>query len=376
MERPPKTPSGDGVALPDEAWRRQFRRRLAGWYRQHARDLPWRRSRDPYAIWVSEIMLQQTTVATVGPYFQRFLAAFPTIRALAEADSRQVLRLWEGLGYYRRATQLHEAAKILVQRHDGQFPDDPAAVRGLPGIGRYTAGAVLSIAFDARQPILEANTVRVFSRLLAYRGDPAAADGQRLLWSMAETVLPRRGSGTFNQALMELGSQVCLPREPRCGECPVADLCQACRQQLQGEIPRPKIKPQVEARHEAAVVIRRGRRVLLLECPAGGRWAGLWDFPRYQVHAETDEALLGELVEAVRKATGVRIRPGRRLATRKHTVTRFRITLDCFEARYLSGPAKPNGLPAMHWLEPSELEHYPLCTTGRELCRLLVGERS
>ena len=208
--------------LPDSAWLRSFRRRLLAWFDQNARVLPWRRSRDPYAVWLSEIMLQQTQVATVIGYFDRFLARFPTIEALARADEHEVLRLWEGLGYYRRARQLHRAARIIVAEHGGRFPRDPSIVRRLPGIGRYTAGAILSIAFDAREPILEANTLRLLSRLLCYDGDPRSPDGQRLLWAMAEALLPRRGSGRLNQALMELGSEVCTARSPRCEQCPVA----------------------------------------------------------------------------------------------------------------------------------------------------------
>ena len=212
------------MTLPDASWLRSFRRRLPAWFDRHARKLPWRRNHDPYAVWVSEIMLQQTQVGTVVSYFDRFLAAFPTIEALAAADEQDVLRLWEGLGYYRRARQLHKAAKIIVAEHAGNFPRNPEIVRRLPGIGRYTAGAILSIAFDARQPILEANTLRLLSRLLAYDGDPRSTEGQRLLWAMAEAVLPRRGSGRMNQALMELGSEVCAARRrgvkiapsPRC----------------------------------------------------------------------------------------------------------------------------------------------------------------
>ena len=186
-----------------------FSPQAAGMVRPHARDLPWRGTRDPYAVWLSEIMLQQTQVETVKPYFQRFLAALPTIQALAKADEQQVLRLWEGLGYYRRARQLHQAARQIVADHDGRFPTDPQSVQRLPGIGRYTAGAILSIAFDQRQPILEANTVRVFSRLLAYDGQTTSSAGQKLLWAAAEAVLPARDVGRFNQALMELGSEVC-----------------------------------------------------------------------------------------------------------------------------------------------------------------------
>ena len=209
-----------GEALPfDSAWLRTFRRKLRAWYDRHARDLPWRGTRDPYAIWLSEIMLQQTQVETVKPYFQRFLAALPTISALAQADEQQVLRLWEGLGYYRRARQLHQAARRIVVEHDGRFPTDPQSAQRLPGIGRYTAGAILSIAMDQRRPILEANTVRVFSRLLAYDGQTTSSAGQRLLWAAAEAVLPSRDVGRFNQALMELGSEVCRCRAPAYRTC-------------------------------------------------------------------------------------------------------------------------------------------------------------
>ena len=202
-----------------------------------------------------------------------------------------MLRLWEGLGYYRRARQLHLAARQIVAEHGGVFPRDPEAVRRLPGIGRYTAGAILSIAFDARQPILEANTTRLLCRLVAYRGDPASAPGQKLLWAAAEAVLPRRGVGRFNQALMELGSMVCVPRGPRCGECPVASLCRAHELGIEAQVPALKPKPPAIARREAAVVVRRGGRVLLVRCPEGQRWAGLWDFPRFAVQSsDTSDA--------------------------------------------------------------------------------------
>ena len=226
-------------------------------------------------------MLQQTQVATVRPYFERFLAALPTVEALAAADEHEVLRLWEGLGYYRRARQLHQAARLICSRHGGRFPRDIEQLRRLPGIGRYTAGAILSIAFDQPQPILEANTSRLFSRLLAWSGEPASAAGQRLGWAMAEAVLPRRGAGRFNQALMELGSEVCQPRQPRCAVCPVASLCRAFAAGLQSRIPPPRRKAARKAVREAAVVVRRRGRVLLLQRPEGGRWAGLWDFPRF-----------------------------------------------------------------------------------------------
>jgi A/G-specific adenine glycosylase len=355
-----------------------FRRRLLAWYRSHARDLPWRGTRDPYQVWVSEVMLQQTQVATVVNYYGRFLEAFPTIAALAAAPERQVLRLWEGLGYYRRARQLHRAAGVLAREHGGQFPREPDAVRRLPGIGRYTAGAILSIAFDARQPILEANTLRLLSRLSAYRGDPRRPEGERHLWSLAADLLPRRASGTFNQALMELGSQVCLPRNPRCEECPAISLCPTYRDGLQALIPLPASKPRIEAVREAAVVVRRRGRVLLMERREGGRWAGLWDFPRFGLPdalRDADEAELGEhFALRVAAITGIAIAPRSKLTTLKHGVTRFRITLDCHLADYVRRSAeRPLAAPTLAWVLPDEIEHYPLSVTGRKIARLLAG---
>ena len=352
-------------SLPSGAWFGKFRRGLRAWYKRCARDLPWRRHRDPYAVWVSEIMLQQTQVATVEPYFERFLAAFPTVEALAAADERRVLRLWEGLGYYRRARQLHQAARQIVAEHGGRFPAARDDVMRLPGVGRYTAGAILSIAFDAREPILEANTTRLFARLLGYRGDPLAKAGQELLWSMAAAVLPTHGAGQFNQALMELGSLLCTPREPRCAECPAAALCAAQRAGLQAEIPPPKARREFESRYEAAVVVRRAGRVLLAPCGDAGRWAGLWDFPRFTLQTPSRTPPARQLAAALVEALGVRVRMGAKRLTIKHGVTRFRITLDCFTATYRSG--KPPA--AARWVAPNELHEYPLSATGRKIAQ-------
>ena len=359
------------TTLPDATCRRALRRRLLKWYDAHARDLPWRRrADDPYAVWLSEIMLQQTQVATVRAYFERFIKRLPTIETLARADEHEVLRLWEGLGYYRRARQLHGAAKIIVQEHGGRFPRDPEVVRRLPGVGRYTAGAILSIAFDARQPIIEANTLRLHSRLLGYVGDPRSTEGQRLLWAMAEILLPRRGVGRFNQALMELGSEICTAKSPRCDACPLAPLCRANQQGRQQEIPPPKVKRPIEPLREAAVLVRRRGRVLLLRWPEGRRWAGLWDFPRFPIHAEHAASIHRELIENVLALTGVTIVPGRHVTTLTHGVTRFRITLECFQAEYRSCDKKKQSLETC-WIRPAELEDYPLSSTGRKLANLI-----
>jgi len=359
--------------MPDAHWLDRFRRALSAWYGRHARDLPWRGTRDPYAVLVSEMMLQQTQVATVRPYFERFIAALPDFASLANAEEEKVLRLWEGLGYYRRARQLHQAARVIVAQHGGQFPRDPKAAQQLPGIGRYTAGAVLSIAFDLRVPILEANTTRLYCRLLGYRGDPWSVQGQHLLWAFAETVLPPRHAGRFNQALMELGSVVCTRSRPRCGACPVAMLCAAKREGRQVDIPRSRPKPPIQLRREAAVIIRHKGGVLLRRCGPEERWAGLWDFPRVELPAGTNgvplPARADALEEAIGRQTGVLVQLGRLLVTLRHQVTRFRITLECYEAARISGRLRKGN--ELRWVRQSDLARYPLSSTGRKLAALV-----
>jgi A/G-specific adenine glycosylase len=321
-------------------------------------------------VWISEVMLQQTQVITVVPYFERFIAEFPTIATLASAHEDQVLRLWEGLGYYRRARQLHQAARVIAAEHQGVFPSDPASVRALPGIGRYTAGAILSIAFAAREPILEANTIRVFSRLIAYRDDTTSTQGQRVLWGAAEDFLPRKNVGDFNQAMMELGSEICTPREPRCQACPVETLCPTRAQGLQAVIPAPKKKTNYEAVFEACVVVWRNGSVLLRRCEAGERWAGLWDFPRFAITEKQGANLQRQLSDSVRRLTGYDVTMGEHLKTIKHGVTRFRITLSCHHADHLSGRRAKGDFA---WVRPEQLGSFALSVTGRQVAEVVDG---
>lgn len=376
-------------AFPDGTWLRTFRRRLIAWYGKHARQLPWRQTRDPYRVWISEIMLQQTQVATVIPYFQRFIEALPTVEHLAAADEQQVLRLWEGLGYYRRARQLHAAAKKIVAEHEGQFPADPAAIAKLPGIGRYTAAAVASIAFGAQAAILEANTRRLYARLLAHRGELESSAAQARLWSFAEHLLPKQDCGTFNQALMELGATICTPRSPQCTACPVAELCHTCALGLQDEIPQATRKVKIEDVREAAVIVRSPTgQVLVLRYEPGQRWAGLWDFVRFPLpdgqalHTPADAspaALQTFLANEVQRRTGYRVSvEPQAIAQIKHPVTRYRITLNAFVAQ-LAGPQNRRARPTSTektqnestWVDVAELHHLPLSATGRKLARLV-----
>lgn len=355
----------------------KLRRRLRAWYRKHARDLPWRRTTDPYAIWVSEIMLQQTTVAAVIPYFHRFLVQFPNVRALAAAKEQQVLRLWEGLGYYRRARQLHAAARVIVDQHQGEFPSTPAAILALPGIGRYTAGAISSFAYNLPQPIVEANTARLYARLMALKLPLANPAAQKALWQLAAELVPARNPAEFNQALMELGATVCTPRDPDCRHCPLSTLCETQRRGWQAKIPAPAVKPRIEEVQETAIAVCANQHWLLVQRGAEERWAGMWDFPRVLVANQPTGAARGNDPQAALAHAAIRDELQDRFqlevaaidnfTTIRHAVTRFRITLRCLRAEAqrtsLAHPAR--------WLTPARIQEIPLTTPARRIAAAL-----
>lgn len=367
--------------------RKKLAKQLLAWFAQSARDLPWRKNKDLYRIWVSEIMLQQTQVVTVIDYFQRFLKRFPTVADLANAPESDVLKMWEGLGYYRRARQLHAAAKKIVSDHGGKFPRDFSSVRALPGIGRYTAGAILSIGLGQRLPILEANTIRVFSRLTAYQGATETTAGQKYLWQVAEELLPAEEIGAFNQALMELGSEICKPRSSLCETCPVSNLCPTFQHGWQEIIPAPKKKTAYEDLHQAAIVIWHQGKVLVRKCGVKERFAGLWDFPRFDQLTEPAEKKeqADHMVAQVKLQTGQTLSSVLPIFTLRHGVTRFRITLDVFESQL---PAKGKskaasgiadysetklGQAEMLWIAPADLSHIPLSVTGRHIAAKITA---
>ncbi len=348
---------------------RLFRTQLLAWYHRHGRSLPWRETRDPYRIWVSEVMLQQTQVATVLPYYDRFLEKFPSVGDLANAPEETVLRVWEGLGYYRRARQMHAAAKQIVDVHDGAFPEVLAEVRALPGIGRYTAGAILSFAFEQRVPILEANTQRLFARLIACEEIVTRSSAQERLWTFAEALLPDEAPGRFNQALMELGSQVCIPLEPRCDECPVQEFCQGRRRGIAARLPKKVAPPKSEKLTEAAVILRSQNRVLLRRCGLGERWEGLWDFPRVGLESlGSKRGTPAQVALAIQKRYGLTITIDRHIGTLKHGVTRYLITLHAYDALFVNAGDEDRadgGKEAFTWIARESLQDLPLSTTGR-----------
>ncbi|QEG42134.1 A/G-specific adenine glycosylase [Roseimaritima ulvae] len=321
-------------------------------------------------MWLSEIMLQQTQVVTVIPYFERFLKRFPTVADLAAADEASVMQLWEGLGYYRRARQLHAAAKVVVEQHDGVFPRDYAAVLNLPGIGRYTAGAILSIADGQRLPIVEANTQRLYSRLIASTTHPSERAANALLWDFAEQILPRRDCGSFNQAAMELGALLCTPKDPQCAECPLRTGCAAHQQGLETTIPGKVKKIQYEQRTEFALLVRcrQSDRYLVHRVPDGQRWAGLWDFPRFgPPHADSVHAA----AQQTQQTFDVQVTVGEPAKTIRHGVTKYRITLQAFHAdtEHNSNAAEPSD--DRKWLSTDQLKQLPLSVTGRKLAQYL-----
>ncbi len=367
----PPSPAGPPPDL-DPAWVERVRGHLVRWYRGAGRALPWRENSDPYRILVSEMMLVQTTVAAVVPFFARFLDRFPTVAALAEADEADVLKAWEGLGYYRRARQLQAAARSIMIDHGGTFPDDPGAIRALPGVGRYIAGAVSSFAFDRPEPIVEANTQRVLARWLAWGENLKSTRSQSRLWEAAARLVPPIEPGTFNQAFMELGALICAPRVPLCLACPVAKDCQARTLGLQDRIPRsaPRVPPKEVS--EACALVARDGRYLLVQRGPGRLWEHFWEFPTIHL-AGPDPAVrsLGEavaLAEGVARLTGIRAEVDLAARTIRFGVTTHRVTLNVHPARWLEGEPTPGpGLVAATWAAPEDFDRYTLSAATRKL---------
>ncbi|CAI2719158.1 A/G-specific adenine glycosylase [Nitrospina watsonii] len=331
-------------------------RALLAWFDAERRPMPWRETRDPYRIWVSEIMLQQTQVKTVIPYYQRWIASFPTVEKLARARENTVLKHWEGLGYYSRARNLHRAAKEVVREHDGRVPDTLDGILSLPGIGRYTAGAVLSIAYNQPVPVLDGNVKRVVSRLFGLMENGATRKSETRLWEHAGSLLPATRPGDFNQSLMELGATVCLPQNPMCLLCPIAKHCEAFKQGEPERYPPPKQQPETKKIEVSAAIIQKEGKVFIQQRPRDGLMGGLWEFPggKREKKENPEDCLIREIQEEL----GVTVAIREKLMTLKHAYTRFRVTLHAFTCDIESGRLRPTHCERWRWVRHRDLDKY------------------
>ncbi len=360
---------------------------LLAWIARGRRDLPWRRRRDPYAVWISEVMLQQTQVATVVPYFEQWLARFPDVTALAAAPLDDVLKAWEGLGYYARGRNLQRAAQQIVAQHGGQIPSVRNALLALPGIGRYTAGAILSLAFGQAEPVLDGNVKRVLCRLFDIADDPREAGTEKRLWEWATALVrdaPDGAAGDLNEALMELGALVCVPAAPDCPVCPLADLCLAHARGVEAERPVKVVK--VRTPHygvTAAVIADEAGRYLIVQRPPEGLLGGLWGFPG-SAAGEYDSgvpALSGAsspladcLAAALRDSLGIEVAVGAALRPIQHAYTHFRITLHPFRCQLLGGAPQPGRYTTFRWVAPADLTLYPFPATDQKILHALLRD--
>jgi A/G-specific adenine glycosylase len=346
-------------------------RQLLTWYRKNARPLPWRGTEDPYAITVSELMLHQTRVDTVIPYYQRFLERFPDWSSLAAASLDEVLKAWEGLGYYARARNLHALAQSVCGEHGGRLPETEHELMALPGIGRYTAGALLSIWLGQDVPAIDGNVRRVICRLFHITAIPTKPQGRREVRERVTALLPAGQGGALNQALMDLGSSICTPRNPACHLCPWTKSCLARDLGIQESLPTRQPRKPLPHHDIAAGVIWRQGRILIAQRPAEGLLGGLWEFPGGK--REPDESLEECLAREVREELGVEVRVGERVATVKHAYTHFRITLHAFRCTYARGEPQALGCAAWKWVLPSELEDYAFPAANRTIIAGLIG---
>ncbi|MFA6599575.1 MAG: A/G-specific adenine glycosylase [Candidatus Omnitrophota bacterium] len=339
-----------------------LQKNLLSWYRKHARDLPWRRTKDPYKIWVSEIMLQQTQVDTVIPYYQKWIRRFPTLKSSARAPLSQVMKHWAGLGYYRRARMLHQAAGFVERECGGRIPESILALMKLPGIGRYTAGAIASIAFGQKAPILDGNVIRILTRIYAVKKNVSRPATIKKLWAISEKLVPENAPGDFNQGMMELGATVCLPDLPACTKCPVTVLCRAHQLGKETRFPVKKIGEGLQKIRNVALVLRdREGKVLLQKQPKEGRWGGLWMFPFWK----DKKTMLTQIQLDHRQL--------QKLTVIKHGFTKYAVTLEVYEnkkgAGNLSMPAPSSNI---RWLNTDRLSEYALPSPHQKIANHLI----
>ena len=348
---------------------RKFQNNLISWYGNEFRDLPWRRTSDPYAVWVAEIMLQQTQVKKVAPYFVRFMHALPTIVSLAAAELDAVLKLWEGLGYYARARNLHKAANIIIEKHDGVFPRQLEAIRHLPGIGAYTAAAIMSIAFGADLAVVDGNVNRVLSRLFALPMSPKSGEGKKIVGEKAAMLLAHGHAGDHNQAIMELGALVCTPRSPQCAGCPVNKFCAARAQKRQQDFPiklAPKKRPH---RHIAVGIVWQDDHILIDRRKKEDMLGGLWEFPGGTV--EEGESYEQTVVREIREELDIDVKVLAHLGTVEHQYSHFTITMHAYHCAFVSGDPKAVECDAWRWIKKEQLDEFAFPRANGKIIELL-----
>jgi A/G-specific adenine glycosylase len=352
---------------------RWMQRRLLTWFGRCARKLPWRLRPQPYRVWLSEIMLQQTQVATVLPYYRRFLRRFPTVRALAKASQDAVLKAWEGLGYYSRARNLHQAARLVIRNFHGQVPDSASGWRGLPGIGPYTANAIASISQGERVPVVDGNVSRVWARFFRLEGAMDRPATKKQLWDLAGQLVPGKAPGDFNQAVMELGALVCLPRNPACPACPLAPRCQAQAAGQVDKYPRRRGKRPIPHWEVVAAVLKRGERYLVGRRPASGLLGGLWEFPGGKV--EPGETLPQALRREIEEELGLHVRVGKELVAVDHAYTHFSVTLHAFACVGERGEPQPRFHQALRWVSLEKMRRLAFPRANHTILNFL-GQKS
>lgn len=338
---------------------------LLNWYQEHARDLPWRGSQDPYAIWVSEVMLQQTRVETVIPYFNRWMERFPTIQSLAAADLDEVLNLWEGMGYYRRARYLHQAAQLVADSGQGELPRSTKALRELPGIGEYTAAAIGSIAFDQDAIALDGNLKRVLARLFSLKLEVQTSQAKQMLRQQALEILPPGQAAEFNQALMDLGASVCTPQKPDCPNCPLNQHCQAYLQGIQAHLPIRKTRQELPEVPRAAAILFKGEQVLVGRRPAEGLLGGLWEFPGLDLKPVIDP--LDQLIEWLQREVGIRAGQWQPAGSYQHAYSHFKVQVDAYQANWVEGQPKPTVHSELRWHPVGQLDQLPMGKVDRAI---------
>jgi A/G-specific adenine glycosylase len=362
--------SANDECTSDSATRRAvLGRRLLRWYRRSRRDLPWRKDATPYRVWLSEVMLQQTQVETVIPYYRRFLRRFPSMAALARASVDDVLEVWAGLGYYSRPKNFHRAARIVVEEYRGRVPRDLDAMMALPGVGRYIAGAVLSIAYDLPFPIVDGNVTRILCRIFNIAGDPRSGRVRKRLWALAEELIPAGRAGDFNQAMMELGATVCSPKGPACPHCPVRAECEALRLGRQLDLPTPVKRKKTPHYHVPVGIIWRRRKLLITKRPMDAMLGGLWEFPGGK--QERGESLEDACRREIREETGLAVTVGEHLISVKHAYSHFRVTLHAFHCDARRGRVRLTKCDDFRWVAPAELSDYPFPSGSRGIIESL-----